>query len=153
MPAELAWTYNPWRANPRRPVTALLLELAVASAAGWSSSWPDWWPQCIGWGGLSLLLLLGMTATIFLPVRYKLDVQGVTVSFLGAPSFRKWAHYRNFYSHDTGVHLTTMPTPSGLDPFRGHYLQYGAADSMGRREQVLAFVQQHLQEYRGKPAA
>lgn len=152
-PGALEWTVNPWRTNPARPLKALLLELAVAIAAGWSFSWPDWWPQAIGWGGISLLLLAGMTATIFLPVKYKLDAQGVTVYFLGAPSSRKWAHYRNYYSHETGVHLTTMPTPSGLDPFRGHYLQYGANGSGAEKAQVLEFIGRHLAEYRGKPAA
>jgi hypothetical protein len=150
---ELAWGYNPWRANLRRPLLALLLEVVVAAMAGWSSTYPHWWPQALGWGGVSLLLLLGMTATIFLPVRYKLDLQGVTVYFLGAPSFRKWEHYRNFYVHKTGVHLTTLPQPSGLDPFRGHFLQYGAADGPGTAEQVAQYVEEHLRPYLGKPAA
>ncbi|MDT9120716.1 hypothetical protein RSW84_25110, partial [Escherichia coli] len=66
----------------------------------------------------------GMTASMFLPARYRLDAKGVTTWFLGLPSFRPWEHYRNFYAHDTGAHLTTMPRPSPLDPFRGHLLLF-----------------------------
>ncbi len=100
----------------------------------------QFWPaQMLGWGGISLVLLLVMTATLYLPIRYRLDEKGVTVFFLGAPNFRKWGHYRNFYQHDTGVHLTTMPTPSALDPFRGHYLRYS-----NNRDEVAAFIKAHV---------
>lgn len=152
-PQVLAWTYNPWRADPRRPALALLLELVVAALAGWSFSHPQWWPLALSWGGVSLALLLGMTATIFLPVSYKLDADGVTVYFLGAPSFRQWKHYRNYYAHRKGVYLTTLPQPSGLDPFRGHYLQYGAPGGPGTADNVAPFVKAHLEPYLGRPAA
>jgi hypothetical protein len=152
-PAELAWSYNPWRANWRRPVLALLIELGASVAAGWSFSWPDVWPHALGWGGFSILLLFSMTAPIFIPARYKLDAEGVMVRFLGAPGFRKWAHYRNYYVHDTGVHMTTMPKPSRLDPFRGHYLQYGVPGSQGERALVVPFIKEHLREYLGQPPA
>ena len=94
------------------------------------------WPQqLVGWAGISLLLLLAMTSTLYLEVRYRLDPEGVTVFFLGAANFRKWQHYRNFYVHDTGVHLTTMPKPSPLDPFRGHFLRFDQ-----NRDEVVAYI-------------
>jgi hypothetical protein len=101
---------------------------------------PNWWPQALGWGGFSFLALLGMTANLFLPVRYRLDDKGVTVYFpFGVPSFRDWAHYRNFYVHDTGVHLTTMPQPSALDPFRGHLLLFA-----NNRDAVVEAVRRQI---------
>lgn len=153
LPVEIAWSFNPWRANWRRPALALAIELAAAVGAGWSFSWPHFWPQALGWGGISILLLFGMTAAIFIPASYKLDAQGVLVNFLGAPSFRKWEHYRNFYVHDTGVHLTTMPKPSGLDPFRGHYLQYGLPGSQGEKALVVPFIREHMRLFLGQPPA
>jgi hypothetical protein len=141
--AALEWTYNPWRdaSGPawRRPWVAMLLILLVAAVAGYSFSAPDWWPQALGWGGVALLMLVGSTASLFLPVRYRLDPRGVTVWFLAAPSFRPWEHYRNYYVHDTGVHLTTMPTPSGLDPFRGHLLLYA-----GNKASVVEYIKGHI---------
>lgn len=135
----LSWSYNPWRANWRRPAGALALELAVAALAGVSFSYPHVWPEALAWGGLGLLLLLGMTTTIFLPVTYRLDERGVTVRFIGTESFRAWSHYRNFYDHATGAHLTTMPRPSALDPFRGHYLLYS-----GNRQEVVAVLRARI---------
>jgi len=98
-----------------------------------------WIGQATTWSLISLLLLLSMTSTIYLPVRYKLDGRGVTGYFLRVPTFRDWRHYRNFYVHKNGVHLTTMPTPSPLDAFRGHFLQFS-----GNRDEVVAFIEAHM---------
>ncbi|MDQ3024074.1 MAG: hypothetical protein M3R04_06795 [bacterium] len=137
----LSWSFNPWRDRLgwRHPAVALLLLLAVATIAGYAFSAPQWWPGMLAWGLLALAALLGMTANLFLPVRYRLDERGVTVHFLGVPNFRPWEHYRNYYVHDTGVHLTTMPTPSALDPFRGHLLLFNR-----NREEVVAMVKAHI---------
>jgi hypothetical protein len=98
------------------------------------------WPyQMIGWSFISLLLLVAMTLTLYVPVRYVLDHTGVTVHFLGVPTSRKWDHYRNYYLHDTGVHITTMAKPSRLDPFRGHYLQF-----VDNREEVADYIKRHM---------
>jgi hypothetical protein len=138
---DISWSFNPWRDRRgwRHPAVALALLLAVSCLAGYTFTQPDWWPQALGWGGFSLLVLLGMTANLFLPVRYRLDGRGVTVRFFGVPSHRPWEHYRNYYVHDTGVHLTTMPGPSPLDPFRGHLLLFA-----GNREAVLPIIRAHI---------
>lgn len=157
----LSWTASPWTANWRRPAAALALCVIVALIGGFAFTYPNysaealsaaeqaardnWWVSMIGWSGLSLLLLLGMTAAIYLPVRYTLDARGVTTRFLGVPTHRRWDHYRNFYVHDAGVHLTTMPQPSRLDPFRGHFLQFA-----GNRGEVVAFIERHM-TLRGVP--
>jgi hypothetical protein len=106
------------------------------------------WPQqAVGWVLLSLLFLLGMTFTLYLPAQYRLDKDGVNVRFAGTNSFRKWSHYRNYYFHDTGVHLTTMPRPSPLDPFRGHFLRYS-----GNSDAVKTFITEHMAAWKGQPA-
>ena len=94
-----------------------------------------WVGRAIVWSGFSFLILVLGTLVIYLPVRYRLDDKAVTTFFLWVPTARPWGHYRNYYVHDTGVHLTTMPEPSALDPFRGHYLQFA-----GNRDEVVAFI-------------
>jgi len=136
---SLSWTYNPWRADWRKPALALLIEVGVAALAGLSTSQPGAPGSALGWSAFALLLLLGMTATIFTPVSYRLDEKGVSVRFVGTPSFRRWEHYRNYYVHKPGVHLTTMPQPSALDPFRGHMLMFD-----GNREAVVEYIARHI---------
>jgi hypothetical protein len=143
-PKELHWSFNPWRTDWRRPTLALAIVIAASAIAGWSFSAPQWWPHALGFATVSLILLLGTTATIYLPVGYKLDARGVTVYFLGTASFRQWEHYRNFYVHPNGVHLTTMPKPSRLDPFRGHMLQFSERGGAGVKEAVCAFIRARI---------
>jgi hypothetical protein len=96
--------------------------------------------QWLLWSLVTILMILGMTAPLYLPAQYRLDDKGVTVRFAGVPSMRRWEHYRNFYPHKRIVHLTTLPRPSALDPFRGHSLCFD-----GNRDEVLAFLTRHVQ--------
>jgi hypothetical protein len=143
LPESVEWRYNPWvdAGGPawRRPWVALLLELGLAALAGYSLTAPNWWPEALPWALMSLAILLAATASLYLPVRYRLGPEGVTVWFLGVPSTRTWDHYRNYYVHDTGVHLTTMPQPSALDPFRGHMLLFA-----GNRESVVPYIKARI---------
>lgn len=151
-PQSLSWSYSPWidasASHRKRPIWALLVVIVAASLAGISLSWPHWWPGMLPWTFFGIVVLLAMCSTIFLPVSYKLDQRGVTVTFFLAPSFRPWEHYRNYYVHDTGVHLTTMPQPSRLDAFRGHFLQYGRG--VGRAE-LSAFLAGHIERESAAP--
>jgi hypothetical protein len=150
-PTALEWSFNPWRQDWRRPALLLVICLALAALAGWAFTAPRWWPQAIGWSAMSLALLVGMNALVVLPVRYRLDGSGVTVWFLGVPSTRPWNHYRNAYFHRRLVHLTTLPRPSALDPFRGHALQFDPQAAQGNRAAVEPFIEQHLAPFKGQP--
>jgi hypothetical protein len=145
LPARLEWSYNPWLDSRergwRRPPVAMLVLLGCSAIAGYSLAVPRSLPAMFAWGGLAFVLAVLMCAALFLPVRYRLDKRGVLVTFMLAPSFRPWEHYRNFYVHDTGVHLTTMPQPSALDPFRGHFIQYGRG---GQRREVVDYLSAYI---------
>jgi len=105
----------------------------------------NWVGRSLIWSLFGVVLLVGMTASIYLPVRYRLDDRGVTTFFLWVPTTRPWNHYRNYYVHDTGIHLTTMAEPSPLDAFRGHYIQYGQ-----NRDEVKAFVAARIERSENK---
>ncbi len=145
-PAELTWDYNPWIHSTdrgwRRPQMAFAALLLCCMIAAIGLAEHRTIPELAAWTLAGLAISMGMCAPLFLPVQYRLDQRGVTVTFLLVPSFRPWEHYRNFYVHDTGVHLTTMPRPSPLDAFRGHYLQWGTG--LGRRELVEPFIAGHV---------
>lgn len=129
---SLSWTHNPWKASFWRTICAFALNLAIVY--GVYLTFPE-----KGFSILAAILLFGMTLTLFVPVRYELTDEGVAVYFLGTRSFRAWSHYRNFYLHKEGVFLTSMPKPSGLDPFRGHFLKY-----FQNKDEVESFVRAHI---------
>ena len=112
------------------------IEQQLAQIAAQREQFPQQW---LLWSCVTCVMILGMTAPLYLPARYTLDESGVTVHFMGVPSKRRWEHYRNFYPHEHLVHLTTMPRPSALDPFRGHSVFFN-----GNREAVLEFVGEHV---------
>ncbi len=92
-----------------------------------------------GYTILAFVLLFGATLSMLVPIRYRLDAKGVTVFFLGTRSFRPWSHYRNYYVHKNGIFLTSMSKPSGLDPFRGHFLYY-----RDNRDEVIDYVKRNV---------
>lgn len=96
------------------------------------------------WALIGLALVGGMNSLLFFPVRYRLDAKGVAVHYLGVPSERDWGYYRNAYFHRQLVHLTTLPQPSPLDPFRGHALLFDPRSPSGRREAVEPFLRARL---------
>jgi len=128
----LTWGFNPWRRTPLRSVCALIVNLLIVALVYFGDTAEAYAP-------LAFLLLFGMTLTLFVPVTYRLDENGVTVFFLGTRSFRPWNHYKNFYPHKEGVFLTSMPKPSPLDPFRGHFLRFSE-----NRDEVLAYLKSHI---------
>lgn len=129
---SLEWTHHPWRAAPGRMVALIVLNLGITAIVYFA------FPEK-AFAVLALLVLFGSTMSIYLPIRYRFTPQGVTVFFLGVPSFRPWKHYRQAYVHAGGVFLTSMPRPSRLDPFRGHFLKYA-----GNREAVISYVRRFI---------
>jgi len=90
---------------------------------------------------LALVFMFGATLSMLVPISYRFDADGVTVFFLGTRNFRRWEHYRNCYVHQNGVFLTSMPKPSGLDPFRGHFLLFA-----GNREEVASYARERIKQ-------
>jgi len=130
----LEWTHHPWRMSPVKTTALVVVNLAVTVIVYFA------FPEKL-FALLALLVMFGSTMSIYLPIRYRFNQQGVTVFFLGVPSFRPWKHYRQAYVHNNGVFLTSMPRPSRLDPFRGHFLRY--ADN---REEVVKYVRRFIPE-------
>jgi uncharacterized membrane protein YwaF len=134
----LIWSYNPWK--ERAGLTWALCGVNCAvSAIAYISLIDD--PSVIVFALLAALCMFGMTLSLLVPISYRMDERGVTVSFLGTNSFRPWSHYRNIYVHSNGVFLTSMDRPSKLDPFRGHFMLI----QKDNREKVTTYARQYIQ--------
>jgi len=128
----LEWTHHPWKATPLKMIALWIINLGITAIVYFS------FPEKL-FALLAFLVLFGSTMSIYLPIRYRFTPEGVTVFFLGVPSFRPWKHYHQAYVHENGVFLTSMPRPSRLDPFRGHFLKYA-----GNREAVVNYVRRFI---------
>ncbi|MCD6282612.1 hypothetical protein J7J84_03265 [bacterium] len=128
----IQWRYSPWSERPLKTWALLAVNLSVAAIVYFT------FPEK-GFTVLAILLMFGMTLSMLVPIRYEFNSKGVTVLFLGTRNFRPWPHYRNFYVHKDGIFLTSMKKPSGLDPFRGHFLYYG-----GNRDRVVDYARRHI---------
>lgn len=130
----LQWQYNPWRARPARTWTLLGVNLAVAIVVYFT------FPEK-AFVLLALIFMFGATLSMLVPISYRFEPEGVAVFFLGTRNFRRWEHYRNCYVHANGIFLTSMPRPSGLDPFRGHFLHFA-----GNRDEVASYAKQRIKQ-------
>jgi hypothetical protein len=135
---RLTWSYNPWK--ERTGLTWLLFGVNCAVIAVVYFGFPGD-PAVLAFMLLAALFMFGATLSMLVPINYQMDERGVTVHFMGTHSFRPWAHYRNCYVHSNGIFLTSMKRPSGLDPFRGHFLLYRKSG----KEEIVAYARRHIQ--------
>jgi hypothetical protein len=133
----LSWKYNPWTEQPQKTLSVFVIDCAAIVLVAYSYRGD---PALNWFMLLAALFMFGMTLSLLVPIAYTLDEKGVTVRFLGVPSFRLWQHYRNVYVHKNGIFLTSMRKPSGLDPFRGHFLLYGEST----RDLVVSYAKRYI---------
>ena len=128
-----------WESFPLRddyPRSLLLLILLAALPAGVYVTLGD--PALV----VVALLLPGLSLwRYFLPTTYEMSDDGVRFVTLGVTRARPWSHFRNYYVHDVGIHLSSFPAPSPLDPFRGTFLRF-----RGNREEVVRFIERRIRK-------
>ena len=126
---ELRWASHPLRDEARGKSAALILVIVGFSSGVW------WSLENPAYGLVALIVLTVAMSRFFLPVRYSLTDQAVTVTHVGITRQMPWARFRNFYVHPDGVFLSPFVRPSRLDAFRGCFLRFHR-----NREEVLAVV-------------
>lgn len=93
----------------------------------------------VGYGLLSLCILVGSLASYFFPSHYTLDDAGISRALLGRRSTRSWSEFRRVDMRDNGLFLSTFARPSRLDSFRGVFLPFHK-----NRDQVVYYVQRYV---------
>jgi hypothetical protein len=85
---------------------------------------------------VAVLLVWGQVAGFFLPTRFALTEQGVSVRGLVSRRQKPWSEFRSYYIDREGLLLSPFTERSRLERFRGVSLQFH-----GNREEVIAFVE------------
>lgn len=130
--SELAWTAWPMRRSPVRAA----LGLAFIALVAWTL---QNWLRTGYFTVLAVLLLWGQVAGFYLPTRYALTDEGVSVRGILAKREKTWEDFRSHFVDRDGVLLSPFIGRSRLERFRGLSLQFH-----GNRDEVIAFVRAKL---------
>jgi hypothetical protein len=131
---DLTWTVHPARQSPGAALAAagVIVALAAAAAALMES---------IGWGVLSLVLVVLPLHRFFLPNRFVLDEAGATADTLLRRRRIRWGDVRRFDPGTAGVLLSSRVRRSTLDAGSSVILLY-----RDNATEVVARIESHLRE-------
>ena len=129
---SLRWTSWPMLRSPVRAVLAVAFVVLMA-----------WTIQALFrttyFTVVAVLLVWGQVAGFFLPTRFSLTQDGVSVRGLVSRREKDWSEFRSHYVDREGVLLSPFVERSRLDRFRGVSLQFH-----GNRDEVVAMVERMM---------
>jgi hypothetical protein len=88
---------------------------------------------------IAVLLVWGQVAGFFLPTRFSLTEEGVSVRGLVSRREKGWDEFRSHYVDREGLLLSPFLERSRLERFRGVSLQFH-----GNRDEVIGFVERMM---------
>jgi len=132
-PEELEWRVHPLVENVWKSVLLVVIIITVSILAYQGTGWP-------GMGVIAILLLTVSMAPYIMPTSYRMDADGIEITFVGVKRFREWAEFRNYLPHHDGVHLSTFRKPNAMEAFRGSYIRFDPCN----RDEVLEFLEKHI---------
>ena len=139
---SLEWVSLPARNNPKglflAAGTILLAGLAVGLLARTWGADPE---ASLWWGVFSVALLFISLRGFFLPTRYRLDSEGVTVKEPLFTRNKPWSDLKSLHVDRHGVLVSPFSFSTRLENFRGLYLRFA-----GNRDDVLAFCERHVRQ-------
>jgi hypothetical protein len=126
---SLSWTSWPMLRSPVRAVLAVAFVAVMA-----------WFIQNLFkttyFTIVAVLLVWGQIAGFFLPTRFALSEDGVSVRGLVGRRSKPWSEFRSWYIDREGLLLSPFTERSRLERFRGVSLQFH-----GNKDAVVAFVE------------
>lgn len=130
----LVWKVHPFKEHWIKSVALILFLIFVIGIVQSSFHQPFL-------TGVSLLVLIGSLLRYFFPTEYRVNDEGIQITFLGRIKFRKWTEFKSFYLCKTGLQLSPFPRPHWLDTFRGHFVMLGTD-----KEAVISYIKQRVHD-------
>ena len=129
---SLSWTSWPMLRSPVRAVLAVAFIAVMA-----------WFIQSLFsttyFTVVAVILVWGQVAGFFLPTRFALTGDGVSVRGLVSRREKGWSEFRSHYVDREGLLLSPFLERSRLERFRGVSIQFH-----GNRDEVVAFVERMM---------
>jgi len=132
-PPQYVWVVHPLFDSPKKSVflVSFLIFLLVGIQFLFGS---------LGITLFSIVFLFGSLRQYFLPFRYEVYNNQITVSSFLSKQDRAWNEFRSYYVDQHGILLSPFPKPSRLENFRGIYVRFGLDRSM-----VLDLIQSKIE--------
>jgi hypothetical protein len=119
----------------RSPVRAVIAVAFIALMTWFIQSWLSTTYFTV----IAVLLVWGQVAGFFLPTRFELTGDGVSVRGLVSRREKNWTEFRSYYVDREGLLLSPFLERSRLERFRGVSIQFH-----GNRDEVVAFVERKM---------
>ena len=128
----LEWVSHPAAERPGATAVYVFIILLSGVMATMVMDNNPWW----GMVGIAVLFLSGWT--YFLPIKFRMDSEGVQKKSLFGNEIKVWSQVKSIVPDKYGVLLSPFPQPTRLAKFRGLSVQFS-----GNREDVLEFIRAH----------
>jgi hypothetical protein len=132
-PPQYVWVVHPLFDSPKKSV--FLVFFLICLLVGIQFLFGS-----LGITLLSIVFLFGSLRQYFLPFRYEVYNNQITVSSFLSKQDRAWNEFRSYYVDQHGILLSPFPKPSRLENFRGIYVRFGLDRSM-----VLDLIQSKIE--------
>ncbi len=130
----LEWTCHPAKKNLKVTV-AVSAFLIVMIAIVYYVTYSVWFMA------LGAAILFGSLASFYLPTRFRLTGEEITVKSTTQKGTKKWSQFRSYYPDKNGVLLSPFVRPTRLENFRGTYIRFS-----NNRDEVIDFVKNHIKK-------
>ncbi len=130
---RLAWKVHP---AAERPVVGAIVVVAVVVLSILTALWMDG-PY---WGVFAFVILFLSLEAFFLPSRFELSAEGVTVHKAFSNVTRPWDHFRRIVFDAVGVTLSPFGRRHWLETYRAIRLRF----RRGMRGEVEQFILSHI---------
>ena len=128
----LIWVVHPVFDNWKRSAVLVAFLIMLIAAVYFAS-------QSIYLTLLSVFFLAGALYKYFVPFRYHVDNQKVTIQSFFYRFEQDWTNFRSFYVDQNGILLSPFARPSRLENFRGVYIRFG-----NNKGAVIDFIKQQI---------
>jgi hypothetical protein len=130
----LVWKVHPFKEHWIKSVAVILFLIFVVYEVQWNFQQPFL-------SGVSLAVLVGSLLRYFFPTEYRVNHEGIQITFLGRTNLRKWDEFKSFYLCKTGIQLSPFPRPHWLDTFRGHFVLLGKD-----RDVIIEYIKARIRD-------
>jgi hypothetical protein len=127
------WQSFPFKDHPRK--TIFLMVFLVLFAVGIYFSFGRYWMI------ISMIFFCVSISAYFLPTKYIMDDNGVTIKGIVAVRAKKWSEFGSCYKDKNGILLSPFDKPTRLDSYRGTYIRFNK-----NSEEVTKFVKSKIEK-------